>query len=355
MGATLILGGQWGDEGKGLFSAYLAKKENADYVVRAGTGSNAEHGIFLRDEETYLKTNQLPLGFMYNPNAQIRIGSGVAVDPVKLMKEIEKYNLYGRVKVDYRCPIIEDKHIEGEATSKGMNAIGSTMSGTGFCRADFVLRKAIQAKDLPGFEDYITDVGRELTDACKEGKKVIIECSQGFGLSLAASDDYPNTTSDNITTMAALDDVLLNPKYLDKVILVIKAVPSREGKGSFGKSDEISMEEIEKRNLVEPSSIGGVTRRKAEEIDFDLLKYTVDINCPNEIALSFLDHYDPSAKNIKKLSSLPYKVIKLTREIFNKTGVPVTLMNTGKAYDCVIDIMGGIDWEELNERLLRFK
>jgi len=81
--AFIIVGAQWGDEGKGLISAYLSARERASLVSRAGTGANSEHGIFLHDETTYLKTNQLTLGWMFKKDSQIHIGSGVAVDPVK--------------------------------------------------------------------------------------------------------------------------------------------------------------------------------------------------------------------------------------------------------------------------------
>ena len=177
--AYIIVGPQWGDEGKGLISAYLSAREKYSHIARAGTGANAEHGLFLRDEKTYLKVNQLPLGWMFNEDAEIRIGSGVAIDPQKLLMEIEKYNLQERVKIDYRCPIITEGHIRAEETSKGMKGIGSTLSGTGYCRADFVLRKAFQAKDIPVLEKYLIDVGKELNDACRKGKSIGLESSQG--------------------------------------------------------------------------------------------------------------------------------------------------------------------------------
>lgn len=353
-GAYIIVGAQWGDEGKGLISAYRAVRDDALAVYRAGTGANAEHGLFLRDNKTYLKVNQLPLGWMFNPNTHIRIGSGVAVDPTKLTSEVMMYDLVDRVKVDPRCPIITLDHIQAEKDSKGMNAIGSTFSGTGFCKADFVLRKAEQARDVME-DDLLSDCGEEINRLARAGV-VGVECSQGFLLGLATSYDYPNTTSDNVGAMAGADDVLLSWRNISNVILVVKALPTREGAGSFGNMRELTSGEIKDRSMFEASSIGGVMRRKAEAIDMDLLKYAVEVNGATEIALTFCDHYDPNITNAKKVDEITPKVWDLVEDIEYRTKIPVTMLNTGKAFDNIIDLSANyyIDWEEINKRLNKF-
>ena len=356
-GATIIVGAQWGDEGKGLISAYLALRDNPKYVARAGTGPNAEHGIFLKDETTYLKTNQLPLGCMFNSDVEVRVGSGVAVDPVKMLAEIKKYNLEGRVKIDYRCPIVTQEHIDGEVNSAHNQAIGSTMSGTGLCRRDFVQRIAKQARDFPELEEYLTDTAKDINSVARNSG-VIIESSQGTFLSLAVSPDYPNVTSDNVTALAAGDDVLLNWKYIKEVVLVVKAVPSREGAGGMGNVKEMTPEEIVEKGFVEPSSIGGITRRKASGIDWDMLRYAVEINGATQIALTFLDHYDPEMDGVKDINKVTEKAWKLIAEVIRETGVPVTILNTGKAYDCIIDLTKdhkNIDWAEAQKSLAHFE
>lgn len=354
-GAWIIVGAQWGDEGKGLISAYLAAREKATFVAKAGTGANAEHGIFLKDKETYLKVNQLPLGWMFNPQTEIRIGSGVAVDPVKLFGEIKRYKLEGRVKIDSRCPIITAEHIEAERQSHSMQSIGSTFSGTGFCKADFVLRKALQAKDIPSLWDISTDVSLDLNNSCGEKRNVIIESSQGTFLSLALSPDYPNTTSDNVTVCAAADDVLLNWQNIKEVVLITKALPTREGAGKMGKAKELTIEEIKERNLVEASSIGGVTRRKAG-LDLDMLQYAVKVNGATQLAVTFCDHYDPEITDKKLKSEITPRVWALIQKIEDYVNVPVTLLNTGKAYDCIIDLTGkSINWESVSKKVEKLK
>jgi adenylosuccinate synthase len=345
-GAYIVVGAQWGDEGKGLISAYFSAREKASLVCRSGVGPNAEHGIFISDDGPYLRVNQLPLGWMLNPQSQIRIGSGVAVNPQILLQEMEKFGLHGRVKVDYRCPIISQEHIEAERTSKGMKNIGSTFSGSGYCRADFILRTAQQAKDIPELEPFLADVGQEINQVAAN-QVVIVESSQGTFLSLAVSPDYPNVTSDNTTAMAAADDVLLNWKKINEVILAVKTMPTREGAGSLG-TEEIDEGEMIAKGLVEYSSIEGAVRRKGIGINWEMLAYAAEINGATQIALTFCEHYDPRVKNITDIEDITDKIWQLTERVKAETGVPVTILNTGKPYHCIVDLTGKrIDWGEI--------
>jgi len=354
-GAYIIVGAQWGDEGKGLISAYISAREHALYVARAGTGPNAEHGIFLKDEKTYLKTNQLPLGHIFNPDAYVLIGSGVCVNPEWFLREIHHYNLGNRVFVDYRCPVVTLAHMEKEATSKNMLLIGSTMSGTGECRKDFVARKATQARDSELLKPYTRDIG-ELINNAAESRVVVVESSQGTFLSLAVSPDYPNCTSDNVTAMAAADDVLLSWKNIREVILVAKTMPTKKGSGGMGSGKELTPEEISKKGLVEISSIEGKTRRKAE-FDMEMLKYAVKLNGATQIALTFLDHMFPEMKNAKSRGEISKDARIFIDNIEKETKIPVTILNTGKAYNNIIDLSfnpKSVNWDEIDVRLNTF-
>lgn len=351
-GARIVVGAQWGDEGKGLISAYLSARDEASLVCKAGVGPNAEHGIFLTENGPYIKVNQLPLGWMLNDSSQIRIGSGVAVNPELLLKEMERYDLWERVMIDYRCPIITVAHIEAERKSKGMGAIGSTFSGSGFCRADHALRVAKHASDVPELRGLITDVAVEVNrEAGKE--VVVIESSQGTYLSLSVSPEYPNVTSDNVTAMAAADDVLLNWRKLSEVVLTVKTMPTREGVGSLG-ARELTQEQIIKNGLTEKSSIGGVIRRKGEGINWEMLSYAAEINGATQIALTFCEHYDPLVMGVTEKSGLTDRLWQLIERVQKETGVPVTMLNTGKPFYSMVDLTGrGVDWETIRERVRR--
>lgn len=329
MGATIVVDAFWGDSGKGKISAYLAKELDAEYAVRVGTGTNAGHSVIVNGET--IKTNQLPCAFLHK-RTKVRVGSGTVVDPEKLFQEMETYNLKSRTKIDYRCAIILPEYKKAEASDSNLaKTVGSTKSGTGYARAQFILRKAKQARDIPELKDYITDVAEELNTACAEGKQVILEGSQGTFLSLALSPDYPFVTSDNCTALSAADDAGITWNHIDDVIMIVKAVPSRVGKGPM--PYEMPMNESIEKGIAEYGVTTGRQRRKAHQIDWELLKYATMLNAPTKIALTFCDHLDRKCDGAHSESELTKTATDLIAKIEKVTKTPVTIVETGKEFE----------------------
>lgn len=336
MGATIIVDALWGDSGKGKACAYLARKNDVGLAVRAGVGTNAGASVNL-DDGTLIKARQLPTGWL-NPGTQVAVGSGVLVDPLVLVGEIERFDLAGRAFVDGRCAVITPEHIAAErADSHLATTVGSTCTGNGHARADFILRRAQQARDIPALAPYVTDVARLVNTAASEGS-VLIEGSQGTLLSLAFSNDYPFTTSDNCTAAAAMDDVGLNWRLVDDVIMVVKAMPSRVGEGPL--PFEMSEADAISRGIAEYGVVTGRPRRKASEIDLELLEYAAMLNGPTQIALTFCDHYDRDILGARTVRQLTEPVRELIRRVESVTGAPVTLIDTGPRLDDMLDLTG---------------
>ena len=339
MSATIVVDALWGDSGKGKVASYLARRDEAAICVRAGTGTNAGHSLYL-DDTSVLKTNQLPLAGILS-GAQLRVGSGVAVDPALLFEEMRgferEYRISDRTKIDFRCPVILPEYQERERSSEHLKTtVGSTLSGTGVAQAEFCLRNAKQAKDMPELAPFLTDVAREVNEACASGKGVIVEGSQGTFLSLALSNDYPCCTSGNCTTAALADDVGLNWQFISEVVLVVKALPSRVGTGPL--PFELSEALQDERQIAEYGVRTGRRRRKASQIPFDLLRESVLLNGPTQIALTFCDHYDP---DVREVGGITGAIQALIDEIQRITDVPVTLVDIGKHYDSIIDLSLG--------------
>ncbi len=339
MGAIIIVDAFWGDSGKGKIAAYLAQKNRATFSARAGTGTNAGHSIFFADGRQ-IRTHQLPCGFLH-PDTQIRIGSGVAVDPQCFFAELDAldpdYDLRERTRVDYRCPIIEDEHRLQEQEDVFLNeTVGTTASGTGAARAAFALRQARQARELNALGDYTADVARELNEACQRGETIVIEGSQGTHLSLALSSDYPHCTSDNCTTAAFADDVGLNWQYIQEVVLVVKALPSRVGTGPLPL--QMETEEEDRRQIAEYGVTTGRRRRKAAGISWEHLDEAIMLNGPTQIALTFCDHLDAGAMQARSVADLPMSVRKLVDELQERTALPVTLCDCGKNFEQIIEL-----------------
>ncbi len=338
MGADVIVGGFWGDEGKGIVSAWQAFKNNAMGVFRGCGGSNPEHGLFLG--ESYLKVNQLPLGFIFQ-ECLIGIGPGTAVDTKKFLYEVKKFRLSpDQVRVDFRCPIITPENIKEEMINSNMDSIGSTKSGTGIAMSHAALRIAPTARDINELKPYLDDIPQLANEMSDKGT-IGVESTQGTFLSRYHG-DYPNVTSVDVSAPSAIAGVGLNWRSVKDVIVCVKALPTREGAGSMGNVEEFTMKEMEKLGIIEYSSIvnpktgkNGV-RRKAKGIDYNLLSRIVMLNGANKIALTFAEHYDPKVNNVTHWSKLTQKVKNLIKEIENKTNIEVTLVNTGKQFTSMV-------------------
>lgn len=338
MGADVVVGGFWGDEAKGLVSAWHNFRCQSLGVFRGCGGSNPEHGIFFG--EHYLKVNQLPLGFILQ-QCQVGLGPGTAVDPEKFLKEARRFGLTPeRLKLDYRCPIITQANIQEEIGSASMNAIGSTKSGTGIAMSHAALRIAPIANDIAALEPYLADVPLIANHLADKGA-IGIESTQGTFLSRYHG-EYPNVTSVDVTAPSAVAGVGLNWRKVKNVIVCVKALPTREGTGPMGDVAEFTFEEMRERGIVEYSSIVDPIsgkpqiRRKAKGIDYSLLNRIIMVNGANQIALTFTEQIDPMIKDATKWSQLTPVIKDLVDEIERRTGVEVTLINTGKQWSSMV-------------------
>lgn len=342
MGAIIVVDAFWGDSGKGKVSAWLTTSRNATYCARAGTGTNAGHSVLFGDGRR-LRCRQLPCGLVH-PTAQVRVGSGVAVDPEVFFAELAElselepeYGLRQRTRVDYRCPIILPEHRQREAADLNLSQhIGSVGSGTGAARADFVLRRARQARDLPELEGLTADVARELNTACARGETVVVEGSQGTHLSLALTPDYPCCTSDNCTATASADDVGLSWQQISEVVLVVKALPSRVGQGPLPL--ELEAVTVGSRGIGEYGVVTGRPRRKAAGISWPHLEEAVMLNGPTSLALTFCDHLDPAVRGARSGADLTPPVRALIDELEERLSLPVSLCDCGPLFEDLIEL-----------------
>jgi adenylosuccinate synthase len=334
VGAIIIVDALWGDSGKGKACAFLARKLDAPLAVRAGVGTNAGASVTLEDG-TIIRARQLPTGWL-NSTTRVAVGSGVLVDPTVLADEIARFGLEGRAFIDGRCAVITPEHIAAELADQRLaTEVGSTCTGNGFARADFVLRRATQARELPELAPYIRDIATDVNTTAKS-ELVLIEGSQGTLLSLALSNDYPFTTSDNCTAAAAMDDVGLNWRLVDEVVMVVKAMPTRVGNGPL--PSELTQAEVEARGIAEYGVVTGRPRRKSAAIDFDLLAYSTMLNGPTQIALTFCDHFDRAMRGTRTKDEITQPVRQLIRLVERVTGAPVRLIDTGPRLDDMIDL-----------------
>ncbi len=331
---VVIVGGQWGDEGKGKIVSYLCLHDKPDIIARAGVGPNAGHTVTYKGKKYGVRLT--PSGFVYE-KARLLIGAGVLINPEVLLKEIDELGVKNRIGVDYRCGVIEEKHIKEDRSSGHLSQrIGSTGTGCGPANMERAKRTLKLAKEIKELEPYLVDVPLEINQSISQGKKIFIEGSQGFGLSLYYG-TYPYVTSKDTTAGTAAVDVGVGPRKVKEVIVVFKSFPSRVGSGPF--PTEISQEEAEKLGIVEYGTVTG-RRRRTGLFDFELAKYATMINSASQVAITCIDYIDKNCKGVKSYNKLSDKAKKFIEKIEKELSTPVTLISTGPDINDIIDLRG---------------
>ena len=332
----VIIGTQWGDEGKGKIVDWLTEKAAA--VVRFQGGHNAGHTLVINGKKTVLRL--LPSGMMH-AGVQCFIGNGVVVSPEALIKEIKELELIGvevrsRLKISEACPLIMPYHVaidQARELKKGQDKIGTTGRGIGPCYEDKVARRAIRVQDLFNDEVFksklaenleyynfllkeyyaaptldfatiyaeisaygaeikplVSDVSRKLFNLNKEGKKVIFEGAQGTLLDIDFG-TYPYVTSSNCVAGGASIGAGISPQMINYVLGIAKAYTTRVGAGPFPTelSDAVG-QGLAKRGK-EFGSVTGRARR-CGWFDAAALKRAVQINGVSGICVTKLDVMD---------------------------------------------------------------
>jgi len=331
MPSTVVVGGFFGDEGKGKIISYLAQKDNPSIVVRGGAGPNAGHTI--EDGNKKYKVRMLPSGFL-NKNAKLMIGPGVVINPDVLHKEIEEFGVSKRSYVDYNCGIIEKAHTDADSGGQLKEKIGSTGSGTGPANADRAMRTLKLAKEIPSLKPYLTDVAQELNAALEKDKSVLVEGTQGTFLSLWHG-TYPFVTSKDVTASGICADVGLGPKKIDDVMVVFKSYVTRVGTGVL--ENELPMDEVASRGWSEVGTVTG-RQRRAAEFNFEMAKRAVMLNSATQIGLTKLDVMFPECAHKNSFEHLSEPAKQFITKIEDTVDVPVTLIGTGPGVTDIIDL-----------------
>jgi len=338
MPASVILGAQWGDEGKGKITDLLSEK--ADVVVRYQGGNNAGHTIVIGDQKFALSL--IPSGVLY-PTVTPVIGNGVVVDPKWFFEEKETLTKRGidpsKVKISNNAHLIMPYHRKLDAVIErylGSAMIGTTKRGIGPAYTDKFSRVGIRVQDLfdekifleklevtlkmknkilvkvynqlpLDFDEiadeylaytdrlapHVTDTSLLVHEAITSGKNVLFEGGQGTLLDIDHG-TYPFVTSSNPTAGGAPVGIGVGPTLIDNVIGVTKAYISRVGTGPF--PTEL-LDETGDRMIDIGGEYGVVTgrRRRCGWLDMVALRYSARINGLTEIALTKLDvlsHFD---------------------------------------------------------------
>jgi adenylosuccinate synthase len=329
MPCTIILGAFWGDEGKGKIISYLALNDKLDFCVRTGS-VNAAHTVWLNGKRYAL--HMVPAAFIYE-KCRLLVAAGANVHLGRLLEEVESTNVNGRMGIDQNASIIEEKHSIQDKTSAVNKGIGTTGWGVGPAVEERARRTAKLAKDIPELKPFLTDSVKEVNDGLDAGKKVLLEGTQGFMLSLFHG-TYPYVTSRDTGASAIASEAGVGPTRVDDVLIVYKSFMTRVGAGSL--PGEITKEEAKKRGWFETAAGTGRDRRSAP-FNFELARKNAKINGATLAALTKLDCMFPECRSAKEFDDLSVNAKQFVREIEEKTGIPLVLIGTGPEALDIID------------------
>ncbi|MCF8261415.1 MAG: adenylosuccinate synthase [Melioribacteraceae bacterium] len=362
MSVTVLVGSQWGDEGKGKIVDLLS--DRYEVVVRYQGGANAGHTIVVGDKKYIF--HLIPSGILHEGVTCV-IGNGVVIDPKALLDEIkmiedQNIDITGRLLISQNAHLIMPYHkLLDSLSEKGENKIGTTGRGIGPCYVDKYARKGIRIVDLldhEGLEEkirtnlkekndilkkihehaelnvdeiiqeylafdeaidkYITDVPTYLHEAINGNKSILMEGAQGALLDVDFG-TYPYVTSSSPTSGGACTGTGIPPTKIDKVLGIVKAYTTRVGLGPF--PTELEDEDGQKLRKV-GAEFGATTGRprRCGWFDAALVRYSAMVNGIQEAAITKLDvlsEFDTIKVcvdyeiNGKKLKSFPNEISKL--------------------------------------------
>jgi adenylosuccinate synthase len=325
--ATVIVGAQWGDEGKGKIVDLLA--QSSDVVCRYQGGPNAGHTI-VRDGETF-KLHHVPSGILYGGTICV-VGAGCVIDPGLLVEELDELEARGittdGLRISGNAHVIMPWHVASDAASErrlGKLQIGTTRRGIGPAYADKAARLGIRVQDIldpkilrqkfetalaeknllldeplePGdladrmetfaarLRPYVADTSLLVDQALRDGRRILLEGAQGTLLDLDHG-TYPFVTSSNPVAGAAATGIGIGPTRIDSVLGVAKAYVTRVGEGPF--PTEIEGPDQERiRELGEEYGTTTGRERRCGWLDLVALRFAVRVNGMTSLALTKLD------------------------------------------------------------------
>ena len=341
MAVTVVIGGQYGSEGKGKLVSYLAcQSEEELATVRCG-GSNAGHTAVGNGKSYRLR--QLPSGAVAD-HGGLYLAAGMLLDLEVLLREIAETGVIAdRLRIDRNAAVIspEDRLEEGRIQLGAR--VGSTLTGTGVATARKVLRdpNLELAANVVELAPYLADVSKELNDVLDRKGRVIVEGTQGFGLSLHHSGLFPYTTSRDTTAAAFLSEAGLSPIEVDEILVVFRTYPIRVAGNSGPLEGELSWDEVSRRAgyptpLSEYTTVTGRLRRVGE-FNWDLARRAVMVNRPTAIALHGADYLNYSDFGLTSWESLSADTQTFVRRLENDLDVPVKYLFTGPAESQIVE------------------
>lgn len=339
----VIVGGQYGSEGKGNIAAYLANEY--DVLVRVG-GPNAGHTVVSRSGEYVY--HQLPSGSR-DCNARILLGPGMTLNVEQLLSEIQDCGIgEDRLFIDPQAMIIEEA--DREAEKEIVNGIGSTGQGGGAAAArritDRIEGKVRLARDVPELARYVGvepsyrgSTTQRLEEAYRAGHSILLEGTQGSGLSLYHG-EYPYVTSRDTNVAGCLAEAGISPARVRRILVVVRVTPIRVGNPNaehisghikhetdfktVAAEAKLPSEELERYEITSTTK----RNRRVGWFSWEQFRKTCALNAPTDIVLTFADYIVGTNRDARRFDQLSTDTLRFVEELERIAHAPVSLIST---------------------------
>ena len=337
MPVTVVVGGQFGSEGKGKIAHFLAKETAASIAIRVG-GPNSGHTVVSEFGETLI-FRQLPTASIL-PDVICVLPAGSYIYPRLLLNEIAVAKLPpSRLLIDPNALVIDEDDIEEEKRLGLKETIASTGSGTGAAVTRRIERRDAShlARTHPLLSPYIQDANSCIRTHLNRSERIIVEGTQGFGLSILHSPHYPYVTSRDTTAANFIAEAGLSPLDVDDVVMVMRAHPIRVGGNSGPLANETSWAAIAREGghstpLIEFTTVTKTIRRVAN-FDASIVQRAIRHKSPTRLVLNHIDYIDANAWTNSVLSR---PAIQFVRRIETELNRPIDLIGLGP--DTILDV-----------------
>jgi adenylosuccinate synthase len=302
MPVSVVVGGQFGSEGKGKVALALARREQGQSVLVRVGGPNSGHTAYdVKGQRWILR--QLPVAAIDGAH-RIILPAGTYLQPQLLLDEIAALGIpREKIIISPQARVITPEHVAHEQSLGLGGAIGSTTTGTGSAVIAPLHRDrpgtgpaAVFAHQDERLRSFVRPTAGPLREALDEGRRVILEGTQGFGLSAVHSTHWPNVTTRDTTAGAFVGEAGISPVDVDDITLVIRSWPIRVS-GNSGKLEAESDWATVARESGAPASIAELTSvtkklRRVGRFEFDIVQQAIDFNRPTRLVLNHIDHID---------------------------------------------------------------
>ena len=296
MPVSVVVGGQYGSEGKGKVAHWLAREQRARYAVRVG-GPNSGHTVVEKGRRIVLR--HLPTPVLLDDVVGV-VPAGAYLDADLLLREAEERRLTkDRLLIHPSAVVIDDSMRADERQAGLLAEIASTGQGVGGAVAQRAMRRPTVtfASNTPLLRAFVhPDLDRILDDALGRGERIIVEGTQGFGLSILHGGHYPYATSRDTTAAGALSEAGLSPREVDCVALTLRAFPIRVGGNSGPLPLETTWDAITRdcragADLIEFTTATG-RRRRVAQFHAEIVLRAIRANRPDLVFLNHVDYFD---------------------------------------------------------------